>query len=404
MRRLLAILLALASFALVGLLAAAALRDTTPPQLYVEVPARLPVGAPLQLFVSADEPVTFVLEYAGTTVEEVAQDVTFDLPVVAGRQQARVEATDGSGNVSEATALIVGVPALEPELLAPVALRSGDPLGIRLRIAAPAASPEAAPDAAPDAAPELTARVTDVLLTLDGVTVPTRAAAAGEPGAVLEALVATPLSVDPATLSVSATVIDEFGRAVELVHEVVLEPLPVEVEQLNLSSATLSLVTPAARDLEAEVVAAAWARAEPEPLWTEPFRMPIGGVNTSGFADARRYAPGGPVSFHNGLDLAAPTGTPVHATNAGRVLVSGHYPIKGGFVLVDHGAGVMSYYLHLSRLLVTEGQMVAAGEVVGEVGSEGLSTGPHLHWEMRVRELPTSPLAWVDRTFPGGDR
>ena len=132
--------------------------------------------------------------------------------------------------------------------------------------------------------------------------------------------------------------------------------------------------------------------------------MPIGGVNTSGFGDARRYAQGGPVSFHYGLDLAAPMGTPVHATNVGRVLIAGHYPIKGGFIAVDHGGGVMSYYFHLSSVNVVDGQLVQRGEVIGEVGSEGLSTGPHLHWEMRVHEEATNPLEWVDRTFPGDPR
>jgi murein DD-endopeptidase MepM/ murein hydrolase activator NlpD len=71
-------------------------------------------------------------------------------------------------------------------------------------------------------------------------------------------------------------------------------------------------------------------------------------------------------------------------------------------VAVDHGAGLMSYYFHLSKILVTEGQMVSAGEVIAEVGSEGLSTGPHLHWEMRVHQQASNPLAWVGRLFPGG--
>src|SRR5690606_36069872 len=130
----------------------------------------------------------------------------------------------------------------------------------------------------------------------------------------LLALAATTMTVDPATLTLSVTVIDEFGRSATAEHDVVLTPLPVEVEQLQLSAATLSLITPEARELEAAAIAGAWARAEPQAQWHEPFIMPIGGVHTSGFGDARRYAQGGPVSFHYGLDLAAPAGTPVHAT------------------------------------------------------------------------------------------
>ena len=110
------------------------------------------------------------------------------------------------------------------------------------------------------------------------------------------------------------------------------------------------------------------------------------------------------MSFHYGLDLAAPLGTPILATNSGRVVIADHYPIKGGWVAIDHGAGVMSYYFHMIRIYVQDGQMVERGEVIGEVGSEGLSTGPHLHWEMRVHGEASNPLAWVGRTFPGDPR
>lgn len=376
-----------------GLVVTAALRDTDPPQLFIEHDARLPEGAPIDLFISADEPATFVLEYAGQRVEEVAQDVTFRLPAAAGLHAAKVVATDAAGNFTEESVAITGVPLLEPTVITEPSVTAGDPLGVRV-------NPQGhAPDS------ELTAAVSDVLVALDGVTLPTRSAEAAPDGAPqLLAMAATRLTVDPTTQLLSVTVIDEFGRSVTTEHDVVLTPLPVEVEQLQLSAATLSLITPEARDLEAAALEQAWARAAPDPLWTEPFMMPIGGVSTSGFGDARRYAQGGPVSFHYGLDLAAPTGTPVHATNSGRVLIADHYPIKGGFVAVDHGGGLMSYYFHLSRVGVADGQQIKRGEVIGEVGSEGLSTGPHLHWEMRVREEPTSPLAWVDRTFPGDPR
>lgn len=411
-RKTLLTLLAVAVATLGGLVVTAALRDTDPPQLYVEHAARLPEGQPLQLFVSADEPATFVLEYAGQVVQEVAQEFTFQLPAVAGVHVAHLVATDGAGNATEESFTITGVPPLVPTLQAAGNVTAGDPLGIRVwpqgrralgepaAVGADVAGPADPADSADDA---LVATVADVLVTLNGVTLPTRAVTGGD-GQELQALAATTMTVEPTTLELVVTVLDEFGRSATAVHEVVLTPLPVEVEQLQLSAATLSLITPEARELEAAALAGAWARAEPAPLWEEPFAMPIGGVNTSGFGDARRYAQVGPVSFHYGLDLAAPTGTPVHATNVGRVLIAGHYPIKGGFIAVDHGGGVMSYYFHLSRVNVVDGQLVQRGEVIGEVGSEGLSTGPHLHWEMRVHEEATNPLEWVDRVFPGDPR
>jgi murein DD-endopeptidase MepM/ murein hydrolase activator NlpD len=95
--------------------------------------------------------------------------------------------------------------------------------------------------------------------------------------------------------------------------------------------------------------------------------------------------------FHSGIDLAAPAGTPVRATLAGvaRVVVSttGY----GLHVVLDHGAGLSSLYAHLSAALVVDGATVAAGEVIGAVGSSGNSTGPHLHFEIRRDGLPEDP-------------
>src|SRR5690606_42048472 len=165
-------------------------------------------------------------------------------------------------------------------------------------------------------------------------------------------------------------------------------------------ASVLSAVTPEAQAQERQLMEEGVAAGGGPPKWTEPFLMPITGTETSGFADARRYAQGGPVSYHNGLDLAAPTGTPVQATNDGRVMVAGAYPIKGGWIMIDHGFGVSSVYFHLSKIDVEVGQRVQRGDLIGEVGSTGLSTGPHLHWEMRVREAPTNPVVWVDKVLP----
>lgn len=377
--------LAVLAAVLVTLTIAAALRDTTPPQLYAEPPTRLPVGAPLGLFVSSDEPATFVLEYGGSTTEEVAQDVTFDVPVVAGALNARVVATDAAGNASELEFVIVGVPALEPTLSAVTGATAGDPLGF---------SVGGLPGAAAD--PVITAAVLSVSLSADGVEVPLSSNGEGS----YRGMIATPMAVEPHTLEALLVVTDEFGREYRAATATLLEPLPVEVEQLRLSAQTLSVITPEGRDLEARTVAAIWAAAQPEPQWTEAFALPIEGITTSGFGDARRYEQGGPVSYHYGLDLAVPQGTEIHATNGGVVVVAGAYPIKGGWVAIDHGDGLMSYYFHMYKVIAEVGQRVERGDLIGLVGTTGLSTGPHLHWEMRVRGAASNPLAWVGKTYP----
>ena len=377
-RRLSLSLLALASTTLAALTIAAAVRDRTPPRLYFEAPVRVAAGTSVEVFVSADEPVTYVLDYAGADHEIVGQDHTFTLEAAPGDHDITITATDGSGNATTVESRLLGVPAVVVELRASTQLRAGDPLGIRVDWE------------------DTGAAITGYWVELAGI----QQHVAEIDGVGVYSVAATPLTVEPAELELAAFVEDEFGRIAEARQTVTLEPLPVTVEQLALSPQTLAVITPEGRELEATTLAAAWAQAAERPYWSEPFIAPIPGRETSGFADARRYAPGGPVSFHNGLDLAAPTGTPIMATNAGRVLVAGSYPIKGGWVMIDHGYGVTSMYFHMSKVIAQVGQTVARGDVIGEVGSTGLSTGPHLHWEMRVGELPTSPLAWVDKLVP----
>src|SRR5690606_17035111 len=113
---------------------------------------------------------------------------------------------------------------------------------------------------------------------------------------------------------------------------------PRPVEELSIPASVLNLSTDEARNVEAEMRARVWASPIAEPLWSEPFILPLEGRPTSSYGDPRRYAPGGRVSWHEGTDLAMPEGTPIMATNAGVAVVAADfptYPIKGGLVIID---------------------------------------------------------------------
>jgi len=117
------------------------------------------------------------------------------------------------------------------------------------------------------------------------------------------------------------------------------------------------------------------------------FLWPARGVLTSRFGwRSRRH--------HNGIDIAAPYGTPIFAAKAGRVIFSGWYYGYGRTVIVDHG-DVTTLYGHASKLLVRKGQTVEAGESIARVGSTGVSTGPHLHFEIRVNGRAVNPLKYL---------
>lgn len=138
-------------------------------------------------------------------------------------------------------------------------------------------------------------------------------------------------------------------------------------------------------------VAKARLRDDPRVGFTQAFIWPVNGRISGRFGNQRIYngAPGAP---HSGMDIATPSGTPVKAPAAGLVTFAdpGLY-LTGGTVLIDHGHGVSSNFLHLSRIDVTEGQTVTQGEVIGAVGATGRASGPHLHWGMNWFDVRLDP-------------
>ncbi|HEY4024943.1 MAG TPA: M23 family metallopeptidase [Candidatus Dormibacteraeota bacterium] len=99
--------------------------------------------------------------------------------------------------------------------------------------------------------------------------------------------------------------------------------------------------------------------------------------------------------FHSGVDMAAPAGTAVHAAAAGRARVAWSPGGYGRFVILDHGAGISTLYAHLESTGLLSGDDVQAGAEIGRVGSTGLSTGPHLHFEVRRDGRPADPTPWL---------
>lgn len=126
------------------------------------------------------------------------------------------------------------------------------------------------------------------------------------------------------------------------------------------------------------------------------FIWPADGALTSRFGP-RMHPIAGVVRQHNGIDIGAPYGAPIWAAAGGRVLKAGSMGGYGLVVIIDHGDGLSTLYAHQSRVLVSVGDVVQQGTVVGEVGSTGYSTGPHLHFEVRINGDPVDPLLW----FPG---
>lgn len=131
-----------------------------------------------------------------------------------------------------------------------------------------------------------------------------------------------------------------------------------------------------------------------------PSIWPVMGTLRSGVGMRNNPFGGSSVEYHKGQDIAAPTGTPINATADGVVVVAGWVKGYGNGIYIDHGNGITTRYGHLSRIDVVVGQTVKQGGHLGLVGSTGRSTGPHLHYEVRINGQPTSPLNYLPAVQP----
>jgi murein DD-endopeptidase MepM/ murein hydrolase activator NlpD len=121
---------------------------------------------------------------------------------------------------------------------------------------------------------------------------------------------------------------------------------------------------------------------------------PIGGPVVSGFG-MRTNPIGGGTGFHAGLDMSASSGTPIRSCRSGTVMIAGWQGGYGNTVVIDHGGGMATLYAHQSSIAVSVGEKVLAGEIIGYVGSTGNSTGPHLHFEVRISGNPVNPVPYI---------
>jgi murein DD-endopeptidase MepM/ murein hydrolase activator NlpD len=142
-------------------------------------------------------------------------------------------------------------------------------------------------------------------------------------------------------------------------------------------------------------VATAYSSPVPTRGISVPSRMPLEGASLTSNFGMRTHPVLGGRRQHQGIDLAAPTGTPVYATADGIIGRADWYSSYGLYISINHGASMETRYAHLSRLAVAAGDTVKKGDLIGYVGSTGRSTGPHLHYEVRVEGLAVNPIPYM---------
>lgn len=195
--------------------------------------------------------------------------------------------------------------------------------------------------------------------------------------------------IEEATTALAATLEILEARRADLVvraaeQAALLAKIDAEIDHFDNEIAAL------ARE-ETSIKAAIQAASSPAPSNPGKLLRPVPGAVSSGFGTRIHPITGG-VKMHNGVDMNASMGTPIKAAADGKVILSG---VKGGYgntVMIDHGGGMVTLYAHQSKLGVSVGQSVTRGQVIGWVGSTGQSTGPHLHFEVRINGTPANPV------------
>jgi murein DD-endopeptidase MepM/ murein hydrolase activator NlpD len=209
----------------------------------------------------------------------------------------------------------------------------------------------------------------------------------------------TIVGADPITApGAHALVVDAVtpaGATVSTRLQVRVEKVAFATRQLSFDPERRPLLRPEVAARERDRVNAALRVLHPAQLWDGPFMRPVEGRISSPYGVLSIYH-GRVRGFHTGTDFAADEGTPVYAAAAGIVRLAEELPLSGKAVLVDHGLGMITSYLHLSSITAQVGQRVRKGELVGHVGSTGLATGPHLHWGLRANGVRIDPMPWTE--------
>ncbi|USG68244.1 M23 family metallopeptidase [Brevibacillus ruminantium] len=181
-------------------------------------------------------------------------------------------------------------------------------------------------------------------------------------------------------------------------HSATLTILPKEfkVDRLTVSQQLNSMRQDTARiDADQKKINAARSKSAETAYFTDKFLWPAEGRITTPYG-YQRVVNGVPANRHAAIDIANKTGTPIVATNNGRVVLADSLYLTGNTVIIDHGLQVFSIYAHMSKIQVKTGDEVKAGQQIGQIGSTGFSTGPHLHFGMLIGNTYVNPQPFLE--------
>lgn len=202
------------------------------------------------------------------------------------------------------------------------------------------------------------------------------------------------LNLKPGSYTLRAAVQFEDGFLKNIQKEIKVVAKEFPLKKLWVDE---KFVTPPAEALErirteSKLIQSIYAAYTQNWLGDGSFIVPTPDEVNPNFGE-RRIFNNKPRSPHTGIDISSPLGTPVKASNSGRIVFANDLYYAGNTVIIDHGLGVFSFYCHFSKILTKRGESVQKGDIIGEVGATGRVTGPHLHWSIRARGSRIDPFS-----------
>jgi len=204
------------------------------------------------------------------------------------------------------------------------------------------------------------------------------------------------LSIEPGTTDFKVVLRDNLDKEVVLTTQIVIAPKEYISEYIVLPEIKAKPIPKDVVEREYQLMLKKLEAPSSNLYETGAFIVPVSGKITSPFGAYRKFS-NNTTDRHTGIDFSCPEGTSIEACGSGIVCMTGTFAVRGNFVMIDHGWGLFSIYNHMSEILVKEGDYVQKGTIIGKVGSTGLATGPHLHWEVRIGRWVVDPLQLTDK-------
>ena len=213
-------------------------------------------------------------------------------------------------------------------------------------------------------------------------------------GRLFRTLIGIDMETDPGTYQLVISAKSRSGKTVKGRYRIRIKKRDFGEQRLTLPEEMVELNEDTLKQVEEEEkkVKEIWMKERGDKIWRGKFIKPLDGEIVSPFG-VRRILNDLPKNSHSGVDLEAEMGEEIQSSNAGIVVFVSELYFSGESVIVDHGRGLYTMYFHLSRIDVEEGQLVKKGEILGLAGSTGRSTGPHLHWGVRLHGARVDPFS-----------